>query len=490
MEEVFSCHFCNKYSAKKKNTLLRHLQRTHNKTLIENELQSSSVEGSNEVEIRPCSPPQEETSFDLSNIDFLKNFTIGLFARPRSGKTTLIYSILNHTQTLFSNALLFTGNRDNSDEYVSLGYVRKEYVFSDFDDELSHFALKKLMKMREESRDNRILLIFDDIIGSSGKLHSGGGALNKLITQFAHYNLSIIISIQYANMLSPLARESIQHAFIFKQTSDTSLEAIQQSFFGRQTFLEISTKIDDMTKEPYTSIITFERDNRRFVASYKVSEEEMLTIQSRMPENCPYQGVDNYSYSDFAHLNEMETQQKKDTVIIQKKLDKVRAENFEVVEPDEDVEAPKIVFNAAVDNSEDNFYKTTVLLASLGCSLTSALHNYSHHFPDLSGGFERFIQNERPIRQSIHDMNIEGHLPNMLKSINSKQRFALSVLSPFLPELTQKKTVNPSTQENSLNISQQSSCEQSSQELKPESQVSSEDGGKSSQVDLSSFVGF
>jgi hypothetical protein len=353
------------------------------------------------------------------------------------------------------------------------------------------------MKLREESRDNRILLIFDDIIGSSGKLHSGGGVLNKLITQFSHYNISIIISIQYANMLSPLARESVQHAFIFKQTSDTSLEAIQQSFFGRQTFLEISTKIDEMTKEPYASIITFERDNRRFVASYKVNEEEMVAIQSRTPENCPYQeGVDSYSYSDFAHLNEMETQQKKDTDIIQKKLDKVRANNFEITEQDEAIEPPKIVFNATVDNSEDNFYKTTVLLASLGCSLTSALHNYSQHFPDLSGGFERFIQNERPIRQSIHDMNIEGYLPNMLKSINSKQRFALSVLSPFLPELVSKKTtVNTPIPNISPNISPSLLSEQSSQELKTESQTSSqassEDGGKSSQpVDLSSFVGF
>jgi hypothetical protein len=93
--------------------------------------------------------------------------------------------------------------------------------------------LSKIMnaqkEFKEKGSNKRLLLIFDDIIGSVGFKSE---SISKLAATYRHYNISLIIITQHLHYLHPLVRNSSGYAALFRQENQDVLKASYESYGG------------------------------------------------------------------------------------------------------------------------------------------------------------------------------------------------------------------------------------------------------------------
>lgn len=148
-----------------------------------------------------------------------KCFMSIISASCNSGKTYLIkyltYELLK--QNYFDIVSVICPTTDDYD------WIESRYLFPFFTEELLSEIMKRQMKNRK-----RLLLIFDDCIGS---VNWNSRIMQEFITRYRHYNISVFIATQYTNKIPPFVREIANNVFIFNQTTKRAIEAVHDSYF-------------------------------------------------------------------------------------------------------------------------------------------------------------------------------------------------------------------------------------------------------------------
>ena len=156
-----------------------------------------------------------------------------LSAKPGSGKSSLIKFELykGAVNKKYDYAIIFTKNID--DDYDKI--IDEKFIYYNFTDK--DFA--KILKYQQENNNNqdgpKLLLIFDDVIGS---IDFNSKLMTILVTRYRHFNIGVVFSTQYIIRIPSTIRECASKSFIFYQETKNSIKACYDSYgqsFGSLT---------------------------------------------------------------------------------------------------------------------------------------------------------------------------------------------------------------------------------------------------------------
>lgn len=199
-------------------------------------------------------------------------YIVAVYGIPKSGKSHLIKYLVyqSYIKDQFDFYLVVTGTKFNG-SYQE--FINKKFVHN-YSEKIIKKLLKKSAQWKENEVDVRTLLILDDVLGES---NFNDGLFTKLINNYRHYNISMIIASQYINKIPPNFRSNVKYAFIFNQTTERALTAAYDSYFiSHYTFDEMKKLFTKLKRYECFFISTEEYDKskkfRKFIAPEKIAE--------------------------------------------------------------------------------------------------------------------------------------------------------------------------------------------------------------------------
>jgi hypothetical protein len=207
----------------------------------------------------------------LSNI-YKPPYLLIINGRQGSGKSHFIRYLMYENYVSpekFDYGVVFC---NTSWEQSSFDYLPEKYVYENYNETV----LLNLMKLQKDNLAKNIktsaFVIFDDCLDDEDQWTSK--SLKKLTTQCRHYNISVIVSTQYPNLVPPRMRSNSMYSIFFNIGSGVAeLEAIYRAY--GQKFKNYG----DFKDYYYKNI-----QNHKFI-QYDNDKEEYLVY--RCPEKIP-----------------------------------------------------------------------------------------------------------------------------------------------------------------------------------------------------------
>ena len=157
-------------------------------------------------------------------------FSIGLYGKPRMGKSYLIrYMLSLHTKgkniyKKFNYGIVFSKTVFNK----QYDFFPSKYIYPAYNED----ALRNLMAVQSQIRleHNKIppqcVVIFDDCLDSKT---FNSQLFRDLCCNYRHYSISLIVSTQYPYLIPPVLRSTFSYVVIFKQFGKRAIEAVFDS---------------------------------------------------------------------------------------------------------------------------------------------------------------------------------------------------------------------------------------------------------------------
>lgn len=158
-------------------------------------------------------------------------FSMGIIAKRRSGKSTLIKSLCYHYwRKQFPMVYTFSQTIFNGfyQDFIPEGYLFEGYDESKINEIIARQqSLVTLMaKFPPSERENiQCLIILDDI-----DMVKYSNSLQRLLLQGRHLQISLVIAIQDATLISRVMRDNLDICISFKQPNKVSRERLVYSF--------------------------------------------------------------------------------------------------------------------------------------------------------------------------------------------------------------------------------------------------------------------
>jgi hypothetical protein len=173
-----------------------------------------------------------------------------IVGRVRAGKTVLLNNLYlndNLYNKDFKVKILISPSCYNDIMYQHI-IKHFDFVFDEYSDEL----IDELLNMiNNDKTDDKYLIIFDDIVGSTvGSKKGKPDKITALSTKYRHIGnehtegkLSLVITTQYFKYITPILRNQASGVYIMGAFSETELKKISEAyeFFGgsKNKFLEL-----------------------------------------------------------------------------------------------------------------------------------------------------------------------------------------------------------------------------------------------------------
>lgn len=160
------------------------------------------------------------------------------FGKVGSGKTSFIKYVCHQLESEFDYVLCIspTGFSD------SYNFLPEECVKQNYSDDMVLDMMKYQKEKKKKQKLKNALLILDDILGSINI--RSDKVLEKLITTFRHYNISIIITTQYPLKIPPYVRANLFYAVFFQQSNESNYDCLEEEY-----------KTKNMPKEKFRKLL-------------------------------------------------------------------------------------------------------------------------------------------------------------------------------------------------------------------------------------------
>jgi hypothetical protein len=188
--------------------------------------------------------------------------TMAINGHCGAGKSHCIKEIVSSTKNNWSYIMVVSNTAQFNDDYTYLKKLRIPHkLFGSTDYEAS---LEKLMEIQKTTKENQVLVIFDDVMGSikDGKL------LKQLVTTYRHYRISLIFSSQSITGVATYLREICQYVIIFKQRSKRALTTCYEAYFQDvDTFTKFKRLFSGLKQ--YHFYFIDRKKNKRYILTIK-----------------------------------------------------------------------------------------------------------------------------------------------------------------------------------------------------------------------------
>lgn len=161
--------------------------------------------------------------------NFAKPTKFLLIGKRQTGKTYLIKEILLllKNENIVDNIMIFSG-QSSVNEYKSIVQPNQiNKIKNTFD----NYDMKKILENQIKPNAKPLLLILDDGIFCQKSLYSDKLFLN-IMTNARHYNIYVIITMQYPVGLSPELKILFDFVFIFQDDCILNKKRLYDHYFG------------------------------------------------------------------------------------------------------------------------------------------------------------------------------------------------------------------------------------------------------------------
>ena len=213
----------------------------------------------------------QPNKFDLNRLK--PGATCIMVAKRRSGKSVAIKELMHHFDVKCGiKAGVVCSHSEEVDPYYS-NFFPSTYIYSDCAKmlrkviERQEKLLEENERLRQEGKpqkDSRILVVLDDVIDDPTIAKNED--FNNIMFNGRHYNITLIIAVQYVKALPPGARQNFDYIFLFANDIGAEIKKMYDSFAGMfptekvfRTVLQTFTKnyqilVLDMTGGPNASL--------------------------------------------------------------------------------------------------------------------------------------------------------------------------------------------------------------------------------------------
>jgi nucleoside-triphosphatase THEP1 len=187
-------------------------------------------------------------------------FILLIVGKPGQGKSHLIkylcYDVIKKKKT--DNIFLFGGSTFTG----AYDYLPKPYIGKYTENNLKKIVNWQLSRIKNNKAKD-IMIIFDDVMNLTNEFKRD--LFRKLISEYRHYRIAFIFSVQYLKGVNPVFRECTTHAVFFKTSNKLSLDAIHENFMNdlsnsKEVGNYLKTKLDEKHKFLFVDIHADDND--------------------------------------------------------------------------------------------------------------------------------------------------------------------------------------------------------------------------------------
>jgi hypothetical protein len=206
------------------------------------------------------------TNIQLKRFDpmtaLAKPFTMICLGKRNSGKTSLVRDFLFRLNNIgYPRVVVFSGTEEATSFYYSI--IPKAYIHNGLDLSVLKTvvdAQRKIMASVCEAKqqipvalDTRLIIIFDDV--SYSKQACRNELMNMLFLNGRHYNISIIMTLQYLISLSPEGRSNCDYICCLKDSIPKSRARTYECFGGMFSRKQDFFTVLDQTTVNYETLV-------------------------------------------------------------------------------------------------------------------------------------------------------------------------------------------------------------------------------------------
>lgn len=193
-----------------------------------------------------------------------KPFTMLVIGKRNSGKSSLIRDFLYHLHQLnYPRVVVFSGTEESNQFFSSI--IPQAYIHCGLNQEILQGlvdAQRKVMNSVREAEaklhkpldiDTRLVIVLDDV--SYSRTACRTELMNMLFLNSRHFNISIMLSLQYLISLSPEGRANADFVLVLKDSVPRSRirtwECFGAMFPNRKDFFTVL----DQTTQNYEALV-------------------------------------------------------------------------------------------------------------------------------------------------------------------------------------------------------------------------------------------
>lgn len=167
----------------------------------------------------------EKDQFSHGKYNFPALFTV--FGTPKSGKSYYVFNLLKEIKNNFDRIIIYLGTKDAAAGFLGLAEKDKKKpqinVLFKYDANDLYAYFKKLeneqLKLIEANKKpQRVLLVFDDILGLHGFMTTNRAKpspIHEISANYRHLGLSVIITSQsYMDVIKPIRALNFKYCII------------------------------------------------------------------------------------------------------------------------------------------------------------------------------------------------------------------------------------------------------------------------------------
>jgi energy-coupling factor transporter ATP-binding protein EcfA2 len=180
----------------------------------------------NNMKIKPV--PIDESRYNKEELDPFVFPSLSVFiGHVASGKSTLLYNLLELTNPVFKGNVILISPTILNDP-IQQKMVEDELILEHYDF-FSNELMKHILDAIKEDKDEKYLIVFDDILSMTPKhMTKEGRWWNAYISQYRHRpnegQVSLMFFLQYYKDLSPVIRSNLSYLGLLGVHSEKHLK--------------------------------------------------------------------------------------------------------------------------------------------------------------------------------------------------------------------------------------------------------------------------
>lgn len=228
--------------------------------------------------------------FDLSTID--DNKVVVLLGKRDTGKSFLVRDILYYHKDIPVGTVL---SRTECANKFYGNMIPSIFIHEKPDPEIVSNALKRqeklIKRMKSEVRrtgrcdiDSRAFLVLDDCLADS-KTWIRHPSIQNAFLNGRHFNLLLMITLQYPMGLPPMLRGNIDYTFVLRENIKSNRRRIYENYCGMFPTFECFCQVMDQTTSDYECLVIHNNSKSNNIEDqvfwYKAQTHENYKIGSK-----------------------------------------------------------------------------------------------------------------------------------------------------------------------------------------------------------------
>jgi hypothetical protein len=168
-------------------------------------------------------------AFDIKSL--LPDATLLIIGARRSGKSVLLRDIFYHHQEI-PQVIVFSATETASpffSRFIPDSFIYNKYMPSKINKCINR--QKILIGKNGKTEQNNIAIVLDDMMHDVGAWNKDEGMM-EMFFNGRHYNMFLMLSLQYSMALPPKLKSNLDYVFVFKETSFKNKKKLHDDYGG------------------------------------------------------------------------------------------------------------------------------------------------------------------------------------------------------------------------------------------------------------------